>query len=92
MRSSAKWIWIFLIVAFVGGFLFADAAGLVGVGQLTPTTPVATVNGEEILATTWFQATAALEQQATQQSSRSITLDERRRLSDEAFEQLVSDA
>lgn len=92
MRSSAKWIWIFLIVAFVGGFLFADAAGLVGVGQLTPTTPVATVNGEDILATTWFQATAALEQQATQQSSRSITLDERRRLSDEAFEQLVSDA
>lgn len=92
MRSSAKWVWIFLIVAFVGGFLFADAAGLVGVGQLTPTTPVATVNGEDILATTWFQATAALEQQATQQSSRSITLDERRRLSDEAFEQLVSDA
>ncbi|MGK2961147.1 MAG: peptidyl-prolyl cis-trans isomerase [Gemmatimonadaceae bacterium] len=92
MRSSAKWIWIFLIVAFVGGFLFADAAGLIGVGQLTPTTPVATVNGEEILATTWFQATAVLEQQATQQSSRSITLDERRRLSDEAFEQLVSDA
>jgi len=92
MRSSAKWVWIFLIVAFVGGFLFADAAGLVGAGQLTPTTPVATVNGEDILATTWFQATAALEQQATQQSSRSITLDERRRLSDEAFEQLVSDA
>ncbi len=92
MRSSAKWVWIFLIVAFVGGFLFADAAGLVGVGQLTPTTPVATVNGEDILATTWFEATSALEQQATQQSSRSITLDERRRLSDEAFEQLVSDA
>lgn len=92
MRSSAKWVWIFLIVAFVGGFLFADAAGLVGAGQLTPTTPVATVNGEDILATTWFEATSALEQQATQQSSRSITLDERRRLSDEAFEQLVSDA
>lgn len=92
MRSSAKYIWIFLIVAFVGGFLLADASGLIGLGQITPTTPVAKVNGEEILATTWYNATSAMEQQATQETGRGISLDDRRRLSDEAFEQLVQDA
>src|SRR5688572_1234015 len=91
MRSSAKYIWIFLIVAFVGGFLVMDASGLLGTGPITSTTAVATVNGEDILATTWYNATAALEQQATQQSGQSISLDERKRLSDQAFEQLVGD-
>ena len=91
MRSSAKYIWIFLIVAFVGGFLLADASGLIGVGQITPTTPVAEVNGEEILATTWYNAINAMEQQATQQTGRGVSLDDRRRLADEAFEQLVQD-
>lgn len=92
MRSSAKYIWIFLIIFFVGGFLLAETSGLLGVGQITPTTPVATVNGEDILATTWYNATNTLEQQATQQSGRSMSLDERRRLADEAYEQLVTDA
>ena len=92
MRSSAKYIWIFLIVFFVGGFLLAETSGLLGVGQITPTTAVAEVNGEDILATTWYNAMNAMEQQATQQTGRSLTLDDRRRLSDEAFEQLVSDA
>jgi peptidyl-prolyl cis-trans isomerase D len=91
MRSSAKYIWIFLIVAFVGGFLLADASGLIGVGQITPTTPVAKVNGEEILATTWYNAINVMEQQATQQTGRGVSLDDRRRLADEAFEQLVQD-
>jgi peptidyl-prolyl cis-trans isomerase D len=91
MRSSAKYIWIFLIIFFVGGFLLAETSGLLGVGPISPNTAVATVNGEDILATTWYNATAQLEQQATQQSGRSATLDDRRRLADEAFEQLVSD-
>ncbi len=91
MRTSAKWIWILLIIFFAGGFLLAETSGLLGVGPISPSTEVATVNGEDILATTWYNTTAALEQQATQQSGRGITLDERRRLSDEAFEQLVSD-
>ena len=92
MRSSAKYIWIFLVIFFVGGFLLAETSGLLGVSQVTPSTAVATVNGEEILATTWYNAISALEQQATQQSGRGITLDERNRIADEAFEQLVGDA
>ncbi|HEX6574807.1 MAG TPA: peptidyl-prolyl cis-trans isomerase [Gemmatimonadaceae bacterium] len=92
MRSSAKYIWIFIVVFFIGGFLLLETSGLLGRGAITPTTAVASVNGEDILATTWYNAIAALEQQATQQTGRSITLDERRRLADEAFEQLVGDA
>ncbi|HUR00420.1 MAG TPA: peptidyl-prolyl cis-trans isomerase [Gemmatimonadaceae bacterium] len=91
MRSSAKYIWIFLVVAFVGGFLLAETSGLLGSASVTTSTAVATVNGEDILATTWFNATAQLEQQATQESGRSVSLDERKHLSDQAFEQLVSD-
>lgn len=92
MRSSAKYIWIFLVIFFVGGFLLAETSGLLGRGPITSTTAAATVNSEDILATTWYNATNALEQQATRQSGRGVTLDERRRLADEAFEQLVTDA
>jgi len=92
MRSSAKYIWIFLVIFFVGGFLLAETSGLLGRGPVSTTTAVATVNGEDILASTWYNAINAMEQQATQQSGRSVTLDERRRISDEAFEQLVGDA
>ena len=59
---------------------------------MTTTTAVATVNGEDILATTWYQTTQNLEQEATQRSSQSISLDERQRLMDQAYDQLVSDA
>src|SRR5512143_4075752 len=92
MRSSAKYIWIFLVIFFVGGFLLAETSGLLGRAPVTTSTAVATVNGEDILATTWYNAINNMEQQATQQTGRSITLDERRRLSDDAFEQLVDDA
>ena len=92
MRSSAKYIWIFLVIFFVGGFLLAETSGLLGRAPVTTSTAVATVNGEDILATTWYNAINNMEQQATQQTGRSITLDERRRLSDDAFDQLVGDA
>ncbi len=91
MRSSAKYIWIFLVVAFTGGFLLAETSGLLGTASVTTSTAVATVNGEDILASTWFNATSQLEQQATQETGRSVSLDERQHLSDQAFEQLVSD-
>jgi peptidyl-prolyl cis-trans isomerase D len=92
MRASAKYIWIIIVVLFVGGFLLAQTSGLLGRAPVTNTTPVASVNGEDILATTWYQATQNLEQDETQRSTAPITLDERARLMDQAFEQLVSDA
>jgi peptidyl-prolyl cis-trans isomerase D len=92
MRASAKYIWIIIVVLFVGGFLLAQTSGLLGRAPVTSTTAVATVNGEDILATTWYQATQNLEQEETQRSNQSISLDERQRLMDQAFDQLVSDA
>ncbi|MEO7822171.1 MAG: peptidyl-prolyl cis-trans isomerase [Gemmatimonadaceae bacterium] len=92
MRASAKYIWIFILVAFVGGFLLMETSGLLGSAPITTNTAVASVNGEDILASTWYQASQNLEQNATQQSGQSMTLDERKRLQDQAFEQLVTDA
>jgi peptidyl-prolyl cis-trans isomerase D len=92
MRSSAKYIWIFLIIFFVGGFLLAETSGLLGRSPVTTSTEVATVNGEDILAISWFNATQTLEQQATQQGGRSLSLDDRERLKDQAYEELVDAA
>jgi len=92
MRSSAKYIWIFLVIFFVGGFLLLQTSGLLGRAPVTPSTAVAKVNGDEILATIWLSASQQLEQQAAQQSGRSVSLDDRQRLQDQAFEQLVADA
>ena len=92
MRASAKYIWIIIVILFVGGFLLAQTSGLMGTAPVTNTTAVATVNGEDVLASTWYQATQNLEQQQTQQSGRSISLDERDRIADQAYTQLVTDA
>jgi peptidyl-prolyl cis-trans isomerase D len=92
MRASAKYIWLIIVVLFVGGFLLAQTSGLLGRAPVTSTTAVATVNGEDILASTWYQTSQNLEQQATQRTSQSISLDERERIQDQAFDQLVTDA
>jgi peptidyl-prolyl cis-trans isomerase D len=92
MRASAKYIWIIIVVLFIGGFLLAETSGLLGRAPVTTTTAVAKVNREDILATTWYQVTQNLEQEATQRSNQSLSLDERQRLQDQAFDQLVSDA
>src|SRR6266480_5854296 len=92
MRASAKYIWIIIVVLFIGGFLLAQTSGLLGRAPVTNTTAVASVNGEDILATTWYQTTQNLEQEATQRGNQSISLDERQRLMDQAFDQLVTDA
>ena len=92
MRASAKYIWLIIVVLFIGGFLLAQTSGLLGRAPVTTTTAVATVNGEDILATTWYQTTQNLEQEETQRTNQSISLDERQRLMDQAYDQLVSDA
>ncbi len=91
MRSAAKYVWIVLIIAFVGGFLLVDSSGLLGRAPVTTNTVVANVNGEDILYLTWEQAVQNLEQQEAQRLGRGITLDERRTLEDRAFDELVND-
>ena len=89
MRSIAKYIWIFLFIAFVGGFLLGDVSGLIGRAPVTASSVVATVNGEEIPYLTWQNLVNSLAQQEQQQSQRGITLDDQRRLEEQAFEELV---
>ncbi len=91
MRSAAKYVWIVLIIAFVGGFLLVDSSGLLGRAPVTTNTVVATVNGEDILYLTWESAVANLDQQESQRLGRGLTLDERRELEDRAFDELVNE-
>ena len=92
MRSSAKYIWIFVTVAFIGGFLLYESSGLFGSAPITSTTAVATVNGQDILVTTWQTLSSQLEQQRTASSGESISLDARQAIQDQAYDQLVSEA
>ncbi|MBI3789954.1 MAG: peptidyl-prolyl cis-trans isomerase [Gemmatimonadetes bacterium] len=91
MRSMAKWIWIGVAVVFVGGFLLYETSGLVGRSRVTVTTAVASVEGTDIPWQQWQATAMRLAQQQEQQMRRSLTLDERARIDDRAFEQLVGD-
>ena len=91
MRSAAKYIWIVVFVTFVGGFLLAETSGLLGRSSVTTSSIVAKVNGDDIPYMTWVNAAAALAQQEEQQRSRALTLDERRQIDDQAYNQLVTD-
>lgn len=91
MRSAAKYIWIFVTVAFIGGFLLYESSGLFGKAPVTSTTAIATVNGQDILVTTWQAMAQQIEQQRTQSSGASVSLDERQAIEDQAYNQLVND-
>lgn len=91
MRNNAKWIWLVIVVAFVGGFLLYQTSGLAGRAVITTSTAVAKVNGTEIGYLTWQNAATQLEQQQEQQIGRGLTLDERAQLETQAFNDLVSD-
>jgi len=92
MRSAAKYIWIFIFIAFVGGFLLAETSGLLGRSPVTTSTIVATVNGEEIPYMVWANTSQSLAQQQEQQQGRGVTLDERAQIDEQAYNQLVNDA
>jgi peptidyl-prolyl cis-trans isomerase D len=88
MRSAAKYIWLFIVVAFVGGFLLAQTSGLLGRTPLTPTTAVATVNGRDILYTDWQQRVSVTTQNQ-QRSGRTLTQDEVRQIENETLDELI---
>ncbi len=90
MRNNAKWIWIVIVVAFVGGFLLYQTSGLSGRAAVTTSTAVAKVNGTEITYIAWQNAAAQLAQAQEQQSGRGLTMDERAQLDDRAFNDLVN--
>ena len=89
MRSAAKYIWIFIVIAFVDVFLFTETSGLLGRARITTGTAVAKVNGDEIPYTTWVQAAQQRIQQEQEQRGRSLTLDEEEQIRNDVFNQLV---
>ncbi|CAN5895523.1 peptidylprolyl isomerase [soil metagenome] len=91
MRSSAKIVMWVLLISFVGGFLLFQSSGLMGSAPVTSTTAVASVNGRDILYTDWQRRAQQLVQQTQQQSGRTLTQDETRRLENQAFDDMVSE-
>lgn len=91
MRSSAKYIFWFIAITFIGGFLLAETSGLLGRSPVTATSVVAEVNGKDILYQTYLNASEQLIQQEEQRAGRGLTLDERQKVENQAFDQLVND-
>ena len=91
MRSSAKIVMWVLLISFVGGFLLFQTSGLMGSAPVTSTTSVASVNGRDILYTDWQRRAQQLVQQTQQQSGRTLTQDEQRRLENQAFDDMISE-
>lgn len=92
MRSWAKFIWIFVIAApFIFGFLFYQMSGLGGAASVTPSTPVAKVDGQEILYADYTrQVQSQTEQQQQSAGGRSLTQDEIRQIQNSVFDQMVN--
>ncbi|HEY2064952.1 MAG TPA: peptidyl-prolyl cis-trans isomerase [Gemmatimonadaceae bacterium] len=90
MRSSAKFVFWILAIAFIGGFLLAETSGLLSRSAVTPTTAVATVNGTDILVTDWQRRKEQMLQQE-QQAGRTLTQDEVARLDNQAFDDMVNE-
>ncbi len=91
MRSSAKYIWWFVVLTFVVVFVFAETSGLTGRGALTRGTTVASVNGTDINYDTWLRAREQRIQQAQAQSPQPLTLDQENRIEDATFDDLVNE-
>ena len=93
MRSAGLryFVWAFVAVAFVVVFLLLDTSGLIGNAPITTQTPVATVNGRDVLYQDWTALSQQLSQQEQARIGRSLTLDEQRQVEARALDQLVSD-
>ena len=91
MRSSAKFVFWILAVAFIGGFLLVQTSGLLGSSPVTQTTAVASVNGTDILYLDWQRRSQQLIQQRQQSDGRSLTQDDQRALENQAFDEMVSE-
>lgn len=91
MRSAAKYVWILLIIFFVGGFLLVETSGLLGRATVTTGTAVGSVNGDDITYVEWQNAAQQLAQGEEARTGRALGADDMQRMEDQAFEQLVTE-
>jgi peptidyl-prolyl cis-trans isomerase D len=90
MRSLAKYVWLLVALAFVGGFLLVETSGLLGRTAITPTTPVAVVNGQDILYTDYqARVQQQIQQEQQQAPGRTLSQDDDRRIENQVFDQMV---
>lgn len=85
-------VWSFIAIAFVGGFLLVDSSGLLGMSGVTPTTPVAVVNGRDILYQDFMRRSQDEIQSVQQRAGRTLTQDETRQIENGTFDQMVMEA
>ena len=88
-RSAAKYIWIVIILAFVGGFLLFDTSGLIGRAPVTNTSVVASVEGRDISYLAYEQAAQNAVQQQERRLGRNLSLDEVEQVRNQTFESMV---
>jgi peptidyl-prolyl cis-trans isomerase D len=91
MRANAKYIWYFVVAAFIVGFLLYQTSGLSGRTRNSATTTVFSVNGQDVSYTQWANATQRREQDAQQRLGRGLTLDEQKELQQQTYDEMVSD-
>jgi|HubBroStandDraft_6_1064221.scaffolds.fasta_scaffold41021_1 peptidyl-prolyl cis-trans isomerase D len=91
MRANAKYIWYFVVAAFIIGFLLYQTSGLAGRTKNTASTTVFSVNGQDITYIQWSNATQRRYQEAQQRAGRALTLDEQKELEQQTYDEMVSD-
>ena len=91
MRSLAKYVWLLVALAFVGGFLLYETSGLMGRTPVTATTAVAVVNGQEIPYRDFIARVQNETQTEQQRSGRNLSQDDTRRIENSIFDQMVND-
>ena len=91
MRGLAKYIWVFVALVFVGGFLLYETSGLMGRTPVTATTAVAVVNGQELSYRDYLARVQSEIQNAQQREGRTLSQDDTRRIENAVFDQMVSE-
>lgn len=91
MRSLAKYVWLLVAVAFVGGFLLYETSGLMGRTPVTTTTAVAVVNGHELMYRDYMARVQNQIQTEQQRAGRSLTEDDQRQIENSVFDAMVSE-
>ncbi len=90
MRASAKWIMLFLAVAFVGWMVFDVGMDVTGQGGASLGDAAARVNGSKINLETYYNALrVAQEQRQFEGGSYGYTLEEQRSFEDGVLERLI---
>lgn len=92
MRSLAKYVWLLVAVAFVGGFLLYETTGLMGRSPVTTTTAVAVVNGHELMYRDYLaRVQNQIQSEQARSGGRSLSQDDNRRIENSVFDAMVGE-